>query len=95
MAPKKRPAAAVASKFGTVQSRKIRSNPQFAPNYSLADLQACHLIPVKTKDAWTDKMTTTFGQTKQFWDKHHGDAANGIALLANIHSAFDASPESK
>lgn len=36
-------------------------------------------------------MTTTFGQTKQVWDKHHGDAANGIALPANIHSAFDAS----
>lgn len=91
MAPKKRPAAAVASKFGSVQSREIKSNPHFAPNHPLADLQACHLIPFRTKDVWIDKMTTTFGQTKEFWDKHHGDAANGIALLGNIHSAFDAS----
>ena len=91
MAPKKPPAAAVASKFGTVQSREIQSNPQFARNRPLAGLPACHLIPVKTKDAWIDKMTTTFGQTKQFWDKHQGDAASGIALPVNIHSAFDAS----
>eukprot|EP00435_Cladocopium_sp_Y103_P035981 s2774_g9.t1 len=91
MAPKKRPAAAVASKFGSVQSRTIMSNPQFAPNRPQADLQACHLIAVKAKDKWIPKMASTFGQTLQFWNKHHCDAVNGIALTQNIHSAFDAS----
>lgn len=91
MAPKKRPAAAVASKFGSVQSNEIKSNPRFAPNRNGVNLQACHLIPVQAKEAWIAKMKETFGQTKKFWHKHHKDPENGIALPENINKAFDAS----
>ena len=91
MAPKKRPAAAVASKFGPAQSNETKPNPQFAPKHNGVNLQACHLIPVQATEEWIVKMEKTFGQTKKFWDKHHKDPENGIALPENIHKAFDAS----
>ena len=70
MAPKKRPAAAAASsKFPSAVSHAIKANPVLMPGVEAANLEACHLIPVKHMKEWIPKMLKHFGQTKQFLER--------------------------
>ena len=90
MAPKKRPAAAAASsKFPSAVSHAIKANPVLMPGVEAANLEACHLIPVKHMKEWIPKMLKHFGQTKQFWRDGHKSDANGVALIGPLHQHFD------
>ena len=90
MAPKKRPAAAAASsKFPSAVSHAIKANPVLMPGVEAANLEACHLIPVKHLKEWIPKMLKHFGQTKQFWRDGHKSDANGVALKGELHQHFD------
>ena len=87
MAPKKRPAAS--SKFPTVVSHAIKANAVLMPGVEAANLEACHLIPLKHMKEWIPKMLKHFGQTKQFWIDGHKNDGNGVALKGELHQHFD------
>ena len=90
MAPKKRPAAAAASsKFPTVVSHAIKANPVLMPGVEAANLEACHLVPVKHMIDWMPKLLEHFGQKEQFWIDGDKSYDNGVALKGELHQHFD------